>query len=537
MAARTDDDPSFLIKHPMKTQLAALGLGAVGGALTRNESTPVTLAALLGPIGLVQLLRRMELKRIQGNYDEKDRKRLRDIDEEELFHAGASGLGGSSQLGAVNAYETMRKRKYQNLGSLAEAGDALQLASASFGPAGYLGAVPVTSAIDKRDAARMLDKAADFADQRNSPTIPLYLLAGLLGSAGLGGSQVWAKKEMGNTKPLGRKNWDKLIGDISGGSPLLQETTGAGNAFFYKPQTEMEAIRHLQSASGGSFDPERTRKVQKLLRHGTIVADSDAGAPTIAHEAGHAKIENTPGVLRALQRHVYPHSGWIAPMSGVGSLAAGLASGGALKGALLGTGIGAITGAGTLGPEAGASYRAINHLGGAESKKDLASALSTYLAFGVLPSTLAGAAGGWISGRRKKDDDGKEIEKEANLRNIAKALNTIKTQKMSGNLADELTKGMFGRTSTAVRRGFYNNKQVRELGINARTPYNRVTELLKQLDTKPAPPPMMPLAPPPIQQTFDFLKQSRYGGAARALGLVRNLFNSAGLSQSPLFGK
>jgi len=212
----------------------------------------------------------------------------------------------------------------------------------------------------------------------------------------------------------------------------LLSTEGVGNAFFYKPKSKQEAlnfarqtarvpdhtpgIKRYDQTITGAYDD----KVKRLLRYGTIVADSDAGAPTIAHEAGHAKIEETPGILRALQRHVYPHARWMSPLAGAGSMAAGLASGSTLKGALLGTGIGALAGGGMVAPEIGASYYALKHLKGlgdgsltAEGRKDLISALSTYLAATVLPSTLAGAAGGWISGRRKKREEEDEEQEKA----------------------------------------------------------------------------------------------------------------------------
>jgi hypothetical protein len=429
MAARVGHDPSVLVDHPLKTQLLALGLGGAGAALTEGMGGGIRAASAVGPIALVQILRRLELKKIQRKYDKGKRRRLSELDQEELFDNGALGLGGSSRLGAVNAYETMRARKYKGYGSLAEAGDAIQMALGAVNPALYSGSIPLISAIDNHAANQML-KRAEFTDQRNNPALPLYLAAAALSSAGLAGAGRWAHGEITDTPPLGVGNWADTVGQISGTAPLMLGTEGRGNAFFYKPRSRQEAEQFLRMTGGlRNHTPMSPRdllsitglhdaKLKRLERFGAMVADSDAGAPTIAHEAGHAKIEETPGILRALQRHVYPHSEWLAPLAGAGSMAAGLASGGALKGALLGTGIGALAGIGTVAPEMGASYHAMKHLRGgklgAEGAKDLLSALSTYLAAAVLPSTLSGAAGGWISGRRRREEE--EQEKAANAR-------------------------------------------------------------------------------------------------------------------------
>ena len=257
----------------------------------------------------------------------------------------------------------MRKRKYQGYGSLAEAGDAIQLAAGAVNPALYPGIIPLISGIDNRAADALLKKA-DFADQKSMPHIPLYLGAALLSSLGLAGARKWAINEGRNTPPLGTENWKDLVGSIGGSAPMLIGSQGRDNAFYYKPRNEIDAVRFLNYAGhrynnledltvwGEHRDPYSARmaKVKRLMRWGAIQADKDAGAPTLAHEAGHSKIEETPGFLRFLQRKVYPHQGWISPLAGAGSMAAGLASGSTLGGGLLGTGIGLLTGLGTIGP-------------------------------------------------------------------------------------------------------------------------------------------------------------------------------------------
>jgi hypothetical protein len=197
-----------------------------------------------------------------------------------------------------------------------------------------------------------------------------------------------------------------------------------GNAFYTKPTNDHQSqglanyvqnLARMEAPAKEELMPirnrlnERQMLINRLEGHGAVVADQNSTAGVLAHEAGHARIEHTPGFLQLLQRHLYPHASVIAPLSGVGSMAAGLASGSTLSGALLGTGIGLVSGLGTIGPEAAASYYGLKGLqdykGGALSSgqvSPLVAALSTYLAAGVLPSTLAGAAGGWVSGKRKK---------------------------------------------------------------------------------------------------------------------------------------
>ena len=66
--------------------------------------------------------------------------------------------------------------------------------------------------------------------------------------------------------------------------------------------------------------------IDQMQDHGTAMFDPAFGkASVIGHEAGHAKIEHTPGILQSLQRKLYHLSPVIAPFSAVGGMAAGLA--------------------------------------------------------------------------------------------------------------------------------------------------------------------------------------------------------------------
>lgn len=414
MADRIGKETSWVLRNPLKAQIIASGIGGATIPLTDGLPNLARGGIAAVPFLLLQGLKRREIKKIQEEYDEKDRKRLRELDTDRLFDAGTLGLGGSSRLGAIQAYETMRDRKFKNLSSLAELGDVIHLGtSAALSP---YAAIPITSAIDNMEADR-LSKAASFYDQQNNPALPLYLAAAGLSGLGSIGASALAKHEMGNTDPLGTWRWGGLIRDISGTNPMLFSSEGMNNGYFYKPRT-IGAAESFLAQHRGSGVPLTQGSIRRLLSDGAIVADSDAGAPLIAHEAGHAKIEANPGVMRVLQRHLYPHRKWLSPLAGAGSMAAGLHSGSTLKGALLGTGIGALAGIGTVAPEVGASYHALKHLHSkgdgkmtAEGWKDLLSAISTYLAGTVLPSTLAGAAGGHLGAKRRKREE--EREKEA----------------------------------------------------------------------------------------------------------------------------
>lgn len=406
MAARIDRDPSFLVEHPITSQLVAMGLS---GAASLAAKTPGARAAALLPILLTQALKAGEIRSIQADYDKKKRKRLRELTN---LNALLGGIGGSSRLGAVGAYEAMRRRKYQDIGSIAEAADALALLSGAAAPL----TIPVTSYIDHRAADR-IQKSAAFEDQKNSPVIPLLLAAAVGSTAGQVGAHVNMRNRLAESPSLDRREWQGLVNHISGVNPMVVQTPGLDNAFYHKAKDRDEASRmvgHLSDfpeGGPGAGQPGYEESLRRSMTDGSVAVDPRFGtSPIIAHEAGHAKIEATPGVLRALQRHAYGSSRLLAPALGAGSMAAGLAAKGTLKGALLGTGIGLLGNAGTLAPEAGASYYGIKGLrdyqgGRLNTKSDIANLVSaylTYLASTVLPSTLAGAAGGWIGAQRAK---------------------------------------------------------------------------------------------------------------------------------------
>lgn len=439
MAERVGIDPSFNVDNPYGSQLMALGAGGLlSGALLRGSPPAVGIAAALAPLIIVNALRRREMQNIQETYDTEKRKRLRDIDVSELVFQPRLGFtDGSQRLGAASAYESMRKRKYQGFGSIAEAGDALRIAS-GVNPLAYVAGIPLTSMIDSAAAGRLL-KRADFADQKNSPTLPLYLAAGLLSNIGAFGANEWFRSAASDTPNLPIAERVALSKEMTRGNPLSYVGNMSGNAGYIAgspdPRKNRAILNDLEYGYGfddaeGSIsrsDPKSlASKLQRLAQFGAIATDrAQAGVPIVAHEAGHALVEQTPGFARFLQRHVYPHSRMLSTLAGVGSMAAGLSAGSTLKGALIGTGIGALGGLGHIVPETMASYNALKFLKGyqggkhhGEAKQDLLAALSTYLAGNVLPSTLAGAAGGWIGGRRKAKREEEEAEAVNNPQRI-----------------------------------------------------------------------------------------------------------------------
>ena len=446
MAARVKEDPSFLVKHPIASQLISLGLGGAGavamassGDKTMQGFAPV---AAISPLLLNQYLRRRELKDIQEKYDRRQRLRLRELDDEELLDKG--WLSGSQRLGAVQAYETMRKRKWQDYGALAELSDPLMMLSGQ-NPM----VVPVTSTIDHMAAEKMLKNAAededeeeekkdDWSHQKKFPTIPAYLGAGALGIGTQIGTGLWALNRMGKGKAISPDDWRALAKHVSTKDPVNYTFPNKENNanFRYSGQDKgmAEALLIHAARTGlrdihtGEMEPtgDIMDKLKRLYDSGMITADEGASADTIAHEAGHARVEATPGLMRFLQREVYPYRSALGPLAALGSMGAGIASKNPLAGGLLGAGLGGLATIGMVGPEAAASYHGYKGLQSFDggrllepgAKQNLLSAYATYLATGVLPSAISGALGGWIGGRRakKKRQEEEEQEKSARLR-------------------------------------------------------------------------------------------------------------------------
>jgi hypothetical protein len=427
MAARVGEDPSVLVRRPLLTQLAALGVGGVASKLSDRPPIQKALIAAL-PILAVQTLRRHEIGNIQEAYDTQKRKRLRELDNlDELL----GGSNGSSRLGAVGAYEAMKHRKYQDIGSLSEAGDALTMGSLGLGPIGVLASTPITSWIDHRSADRLQKQASDFYDQKSSPAIPLLLGAAAAGSAVHAMTLGHAVDQIHESEPLPRDQWAGLLGHVSGGHPVTISKPGLGNAFFSSPHSEGEIRANAIDALNDPYNREQlkglptAKAVSKLSDQirtsGVMMTDPDLAVPSVmAHEGGHRAVSQEKGVPGFLQDNVYPYQKLILPLSSMGSMAAGLASGSTLKGLLAGTGIGLLGSAATIVPEAAASYKGLQALktynGGllaadGDAKRQIAT-WATYAAANTLPSMLSGAVGGWISGHRKKQEEDPYVDAE-----------------------------------------------------------------------------------------------------------------------------
>jgi hypothetical protein len=530
MAARVGENTSALVNHPFLAQAVA---GALGGALSalpgEGSSRAERVAIAAAPLVLVQALRRREMKKIHKKYNTEKRKRLRELDDEIL---SGSFLGGSHRLGTVGAYEAMRQRKFPTYGLASEIGDALAVSS----QLGGLGAlhVPVTSAIDNRRAEQLLRKKASWASEHNSPMIPLFLGSALLAGLGQRAAGKWVQRELSQGETIDDRRWPGLVRETSKGDPAGYRLPGYRNAHYEKPRSVEQALwalHQLRDApeveSGKSFSglnpKERHGKIQRLLREGLIAAGGGVDTPAIiAHEAGHARVENTPGFVRALQRHVYPHSGWMAPLAGVGAAGAGVLSGSPILGGLLGAGIGTLGSLGTVLPEAMASIHGIeglkNYDGGAldspEARKQLLSAFSTYAATGILPSVLAGIAGGAIGkARKKKKSEDDEQEKSAAFPDFLKALkHALEVAKHSPDMADRYLIGKGYSKLMPTLRGLPRNEDALAAGFTPGMKRNQILkwtmETLKNqrpVPQVPAPPPPLP-APPQnlIQGTFPF---------------------------------
>lgn len=526
MSERLDKDPGFLLKYPMLSQmLAATGGGALAGyAARRKADRGTTLLALLGPYLSVQGLKRYKINKIDKEYREaKTRKRLREVNAEGMVDQTM----GSRRLGMAQALEAMRTRKLRDISAIAEAGDALPVATTMVG-LGPAASLPFTQLIDHIEAGRFREKKAEWSDQINAPTIPLYLAAA---GAGLGGLVLAGKKFHNdlndpNLKSMPRGEWDGLIKHISGKDLLSAQVPGLNNAFFARAKNEDEARSLLGFAMHDPrvlgrliFNPSGSKLVNQVKDNGAAMFDPRFGkASIVGHEAGHAKIEHTPGLLQAMQRKLYQYSPVIAPFSAVGGMAAGLASKSPLAGLLAGTGIGLVGGAGMMLPEYMATHHGMKGLEtyqGGKWKQDgdwkrQLTALATYGSINVLPSAVAGLLGGYVGKRRARKKQ-QEVEQEAReaaenpdnvvtmdetSRNTEKAANLQRTYQIIARAKqigkqlgpDSADKFIVQHTGSYLKpsiKQFYNNKEVIAAGIKKGMKSTKILDILRNITQPP----------------------------------------------------
>lgn len=447
MAERIGERPGWTTRNPILSQLLGIALG--GGAYLATGNKLVAAA----PLAAVQLDKGLDIRRIRRAYDEKKRKRLRELELEEI----RNDMSGSQELGMQAAYEEMKDRKFKGLGPMSEAADAGMVfaypMTALGGPLGTSASVAgmsaLTNLLDAR-TAKSLAKSGSSIEPSSSPVIATALLA----LAGAHFANKWSGKALHSDlnspdkKPIERRTWDSLIKHVSGKQPLTAFSETIPNAYHQAGRRDRfsdSAISdHLNSVSVGSDldrhylsdpdnlknmggesqlrrlvrnDPEslhrlvRGKQTERWRDNGLIFAGSPYDkAPVIAHEAGHAKVEATPGIARWLQRNMYGRDKMMMPIAALGSTAAGLAIANPWLGGLAGAGIGALAHSGRVVPELMASYHGLKGLksfeGGRLSTpgdaKSLAKAYATYLSLTVAPHMLAGAAAGYIGSRRKK---------------------------------------------------------------------------------------------------------------------------------------
>ncbi len=452
MAARMlsgHNDPSFLVKYPMASQALAALIGGGAGLLARPNSAGAALTGVFLPLTAVQLAKALEIRRIQSDYEkQKHHRRLADVQGlDDMLGRDKSWLSypvsGSSRLGLASAYQAMRDRRRKDIPAYAEAGDVLALGM----PGGT--SLPFTSILDNIAATGLLRKNAaavprkrkeevSHTDQLANPTIPYYLAAAWLGSKTpeLAGNNLMKHLAAMQSELIPREKWDSLVSHVSGTKPVVAQLPGFGNAFHAYNHTKdpeisdalwnaamsdpknlpgwWPSLKYLFTGDEAEFKKPLKDQIdsQGFIGVGTA-ANGVPGfntAPIIAHEGGHGKIERDGGVLRFLQRHPYRYRNLLAPLAGAGGFAAGMYAGGPLRGALAGALTGGLVQSGTVLPEIMASHyglkalKSFDHgsLTKSTDRQRLLAALLTYLSTTVAVPTLAGAAGGWISSRRKK---------------------------------------------------------------------------------------------------------------------------------------
>jgi hypothetical protein len=456
MAERIGEEAGWTTRNPILSQLLGVALGGGAYAATGNKLLATA------PLAAVQLDKGLDIRRIRRAYDEKKRKRLRELALEEI----RDDMSGSQELGMQAAYEEMKSRKFKGLGPMSEAADAGMVfaypMSAIGGPLGTSASVAgmsaLTNLLDAR-AAKSLAKSGSI-EPSSSPLIATALLS----LAGAHFANKWAGKALHSDlnspdkKSIERQTWDPLIKHVSGKTPLSAYSDTVANAYHQAGRADRFSDRdisdHLHNISatsdldkhylsdpetlkslGGRFklrmlartDPEslhrlvRGKQVERWRDNGLIFAGGPYDkAPVVAHEAGHAKVEATPGIARWLQRNMYGRDKMMMPIAALGSTAAGLAIANPWLGGLAGAGIGALAHSGRVVPEFMASYHGLKGLksfdGGRLSTpgdaKSLAKAYATYLSLTVAPHMLAGAAAGYIGQRRKKK---KQEQEDAEL--------------------------------------------------------------------------------------------------------------------------
>ena len=349
----------------------------------------------------------------------------------------------------------------------------------------------------------------------------MYLAAAGLGTAGLIAAGKKLHKDLNdpNLKNMPRGEWDGLAKHISRRDLLSAEVPGLSNAFFARAKNDAEAqglLRYIALHDPvvrkkiSILDPTLKNLRKQVQEHGIIAFDPTFGkASVVGHEAGHGKIEHTPGLMQSLQRNLYQYSPLIAPLSAVGGMAAGLATKNTLGGLLAGTGIGLLGGAGMMFPEYMATHHGMQGLktykGGKFAQPGdwgrQLTALGTYGALNVLPAALSGAFGGYIGGRRKKrreqaeanleepdnvirmDEDSRKVEKAANLAQRFQQIQKLKIQAkaLGSDYADKSALKQLGGYLKPSINQFFNNKEVQQLGIKKGMKPTKILDILRNV--------------------------------------------------------
>jgi hypothetical protein len=220
---------------------------------------------------------------------------------------------------------------------------------------------------------------------------------------------------------------------------LLKKTKLKDKVYLYKPNSGTPRIIPNAWYDRRPYKDHSGDKVKKY-RKGSVHANSKLmwKPGVIAHEFGHADIENNPGFVRFLQRHVY------GPTKAINSKTFGLLptlasfkmnqdEDDSLKGFLRGGLIGATANAGTLIPEMEASRRGIKQLLKLDLNRrrklmnalTLLPAFGTYLSGAALPSAVVGGIRAHKNKKIKENKKKKEKTKEAEF--LSKVARIIKS--------------------------------------------------------------------------------------------------------------
>lgn len=436
LADRIDAYASPLVRYPLLTQLAGL---AGSGVMAANGGGAASALPWLVQAGL----RRAEINHLSNKYQDTDEAERGSLRRARQSITDPLTLSGSHRLGQTLSYLAMAG-KSPTQPMISELSDPLSLTLPGYGAivAPVIDNISASHLLHKHSAARKEEEEArprrrmvPLSDPRSNSVLPA-MLAALAGSVGGG---LYASKKLLDFTDTARPtkgSWTYLPNV----SPLYRKFFGGER----EDIVQRVANRHIpvydiQNADGTPFQNAFYSNRGAPFSGKEFIGLGNKGfasSSILAHEAGHGKVESTKDIVQWLQRNAYQHMGKTTALSPVAGLGAGMLAGGAGKGMLAGALTGGVLNAGYLLPEHMASVYARkglrNDKGGYDhglDSKALWTALGTYAAAGLLPSTIAGGLGGLITGARKK--------RQAEQGEVKEAANRVTRLIQAGRLSPE----------------------------------------------------------------------------------------------------